>query len=79
MKSKIKKSKGWPESRRKRQAANARRQKPWLKSTGPKTAEGKAQIQKNALKHGLDSELGSNLRDVLRAHRKFLKSLETEN
>lgn len=45
-------TRGWPPERRRAQAARIRRQKPWLKATGPRTAVGKARVAQNALKHG---------------------------
>src|SRR5689334_12918301 len=44
--------KGWSPERRARQAARIRATKPWLRSTGPKTEEGKARCAANALRHG---------------------------
>jgi len=41
---------GWTPERRARQAAMIRTWKPWEKSTGPKTDEGKAIVSKNHLK-----------------------------
>ena len=43
---------GWPPERRAKQAAMIRARKPWLKSTGPKTAAGKRACRYNGLKHG---------------------------
>lgn len=42
----------WTEERRKRQAEAIRRWKPWERSTGPRSAEGKAIVSMNGLKHG---------------------------
>ena len=43
---------GWSPERRAAQAARARSQKPWLKSTGPRTSAGKRRCRMNGLKHG---------------------------
>ena len=40
----------WTEGRRRKQAEAIRRWKPWEKSTGPKTPEGKERCSLNALK-----------------------------
>ncbi len=47
---------GWTPERRARQAEMIRQWQPWEKSTGAKTAEGKARSRRNAWKHGLRSE-----------------------
>ena len=41
-------AKGWTPERRKRQSEAIRRWKPWNKSTGPKSPEGKAAVSGNA-------------------------------
>jgi len=43
---------GWTPERRARQAALIRRWKPWARSTGPRTREGKARTSRNAYKGG---------------------------
>jgi len=47
--------KGWPAARRARQALRIRQSKPWVRSTGPKTAQGKAASAINARTHGMRS------------------------
>ncbi|HHZ64022.1 MAG TPA: hypothetical protein EYN67_05440 [Flavobacteriales bacterium] len=42
----------WSEERRQRHAEAIRRWKPWEKSTGPRTTEGKRRVAQNAYKHG---------------------------
>ena len=46
----------WTPERRARQAELVRQLKPWEKSTGPRTAKGKAKASRNSRKHGLRSE-----------------------
>ena len=45
-------AKGWTPERRKWQSEAIRRWKPWNKSTGPKSAEGKAAVAGNAYTGG---------------------------
>jgi len=54
---------GWTPSRRKRQATLIRQWRPWEKSTGPKSSEGKARCARNAFKGGARSVL----RELMRA------------
>jgi len=42
----------WTPERRQRQAEMIRQWRPWEKSTGPKTVEGKAKVSRNAYKGG---------------------------
>ena len=41
----------WSYERRKKQRETAREVKPWTKSTGPRTREGKAKASRNAWRH----------------------------
>lgn len=66
-------TKGWTERRRKQQACNARRNKPWQSATGPKTAEGKAASRMNALKHGHRAAGYDALRTAMRLGHEFIR------
>jgi hypothetical protein len=48
---------GWTLERRQRQAELIRQWKPWVQSTGPKSAEGKALVSRNAWRGGYRAEL----------------------
>lgn len=43
---------GWTEERRREQAAAIRKWRPWERSTGPRTVEGKAKVSRNAWRGG---------------------------
>jgi hypothetical protein len=45
-------SKGWSNDRRAKQRAAIYRWRPWDKSTGPKSPEGKSATARSSLKHG---------------------------
>jgi hypothetical protein len=49
---KPRKTSGWSPERRAAQSAMMLARKIWLKSTGPRTAAGKARSSRNAVKHG---------------------------
>jgi hypothetical protein len=51
------------------------RWKPWLKSTGARTQEGKAKSKMNATKHGMRSRVIKDLVRVLTAQRRMLREL----
>lgn len=59
-------TKGWPPERRQAQADRIRQTKPWTKSTGPKSTEGKARSARNGTTHGLHTPEGQHLRKALR-------------
>lgn len=50
-------SSAWTPERRARQSERIRRVKPWEKSTGPRTPDGKFISSQNALKHSLPVSL----------------------
>ncbi len=66
----------WTEERRKKQAEAIRRWKPWEKSTGPKTAEGKAVCAMNAVKPYAEERKLLRLNDEFR--KTWLKILRRE-
>jgi hypothetical protein len=69
---------GWTEERRKRQAELILTWEPWAKSTGPRSAAGKAKVAKNAFKGGRRAAIRELTREVecmLRLHRDRLKGL----
>lgn len=68
-------AKGWTEERRRKQAENIRKTKPWEKSTGPKTEKGKERCRYNALKHGRRSIFSGQINLVLKANRDFLNQV----
>lgn len=70
--------KGWDEKRRLKQADNCRATAPWRHSTGPRTAEGKARVSRNAVKHGLRGGILRQASAFLALTRKTLKELEHE-
>jgi len=67
-------SKGWSPERRAAQAARCRQNKPWQKSTGPKTKEGKARASINAFKHGGFRVQRELLREMSKTNRQFRKA-----
>jgi len=46
------KSKGWVSHRKRSKSEQCTANKPWQKSTGPRTAKGKSVTSQNAYKHG---------------------------
>ncbi len=66
---------GWTEERRKKQSELIRTWKPWKKSTGPRSQEGKAKVARNAYKGGYRSKLRSLAR-AMRDQRNTLNDLK---
>ncbi|MBP6104709.1 MAG: hypothetical protein KA508_06610 [Gammaproteobacteria bacterium] len=65
--------------RRTYQAEKIRDWKPWEHSTGANSAEGKAIVSRNALKHGYYSASMRELKRALRKQARLLKDLGLEN
>lgn len=72
---KQKKRRPYPPKYRAECAKKIRRTRPWEKSTGPKTAEGKQKIRRNAYKHGFRSEDMLEIRALLRRQRQFVRDI----
>ena len=67
---------GWTPERRARQAALIRTWRPWEKSTGPRSDEGKARTSHNGFKGGhraMLRELARTLNEALREQREALR------
>jgi len=68
----------WTPERRARQAAAIKTWRPWERSTGPRTAEGKAASSRNAFKGGLAAELraiSKQVNELLREQREILREV----
>ena len=69
-------SASWSQERRKRASQLIHQWKPWTKSTGPKTVQGKAIVANNALKHGRDCRAVWTARKVASEMRRLETELE---
>lgn len=71
---------GWTQERRDKQAERIRQSKPWEKSTGPRTEEGKAASSQNALVHGERSAdaiaARKQFNDVMRSSRAIIARMK---
>lgn len=65
---------GWTPERRQRQAAAIKQWKPWVRSTGPRTEEGKALASRNGWKGGR-RPLFRAMAAALRGQREWLHDL----
>jgi hypothetical protein len=71
---------GWTDERRVRQSKAIRRWKPWLKSTGPRTANGKSRVSRNAWRGGERPKLRAlitELKAALAAQRYAIEQIRT--
>ncbi|GEM_PF-870571 len=68
-------TRGWPPKRRREQAERIRRQKPWLRATGPRTVAGKARVSRNAYKHGFRSPAYKEICRLMRWQRDYVKAV----
>lgn len=62
----------WTDEERKKQAERCRQNKPWEKSTGPRTKEGKDRSKMNAYTKGNYTGEYKVIRRALSLHRQFL-------
>ncbi|MCC7305630.1 MAG: hypothetical protein IT558_05150, partial [Alphaproteobacteria bacterium] len=69
---------GWTPERRARHAEAIRRWKPWEKSTGPKTARGKARVRWNAVKHNNRGREIQDIYEYVRVSRAYLRKINEE-
>lgn len=65
----------WTPERRARQSQAIQRWKPWAKSTGPKSVEGKAKVGRNGYRGG-ERQMLRELRKALREQAEALKAIE---
>ena len=73
---------GWTSERRARQSAAIRNWRPWERSTGPRTLEGKACTSRNGFKGGQREQLralGRELNDALNVLDTFLISFADDS
>jgi len=66
---------GWTPERRARAAELIHTWRPWERSTGPRTSEGKARVARNAYKGNWRGQL-RDLRRLLHEHERTLREVE---
>ncbi len=64
---------GWTDERREKARQAIRRNAPWTKSTGPKTAKGKKKSSANAVKHGHRGAAWRDFYTLLARQRRFVR------
>lgn len=57
----------WADARRERYRRMMNERKPWLRSTGPSTVEGRARVARNAIKTGIRAAAHERVREYLRS------------
>ena len=63
----------WTPEQRAAAAERIRQNKPWEKSTGPRTRAGKKRSSKNAVRHGQDADLLRRTRKLMALSRETLR------
>ena len=69
---------GWTEEKRQAMRDRINQTKPWLKSTGARTPEGKAMSSQNAYKGGLHAQIKSlniEIKDMLKEQKEALQRM----
>jgi len=69
----------WSDEERRRRSQRIRDTQPWKRSTGPKSAAGKAAVALNAAKHGLRGGIYRQAADLLAKQNKLLKDLNNDH
>ena len=77
LENKTSRQKQWTAEKRDKQAEIIQQRKPWLKSTGAKTAEGKAISLLNAWKHGFFSAEIVEIKRILAVQRRYVKKVKS--
>jgi hypothetical protein len=71
----------WTQERRAQQASRLHSLKPWMRSTGPRTAAGKARSARNAYKGGVRAAvrlLNRALNEAFQAHLEAINQLRSD-